>query len=49
MEWDAKSDRAIHQEKGLAMAFLTQNLPVDDEKTVNLAMGFMRAAWKTFG
>ena len=40
---------AIHQEKGMAIAFLTQVLPVDDEKTMNLAMEFMRAAWKTFG
>jgi hypothetical protein len=40
---------AIHPEKGVAMAFLTQILPVDDEKTMELAMGFMRAAWKTVG
>jgi CubicO group peptidase (beta-lactamase class C family) len=40
---------AIHPEKGVAMAFLTQILPVDDEKTMELAMGFIRAAWKTVG
>lgn len=39
---------AMHREKGLAMAFLTQILPVDDEKTVGLAMEFMRGAWRTF-
>ncbi|KAF2785894.1 beta-lactamase/transpeptidase-like protein [Melanomma pulvis-pyrius CBS 109.77] len=40
---------AMHREKGLAMAFLTQILPVDDEKTVDLAMEFIRRAWRTFG
>lgn len=40
---------AMHREKGLGMVFATQLLPVDDEKTVNLAMAFMREAWDRFG
>ena len=36
---------AMHREKGLAMVFATQLLPVDDEKTVDLAMAFFRGAW----
>jgi hypothetical protein len=35
---------AMNREKGLAMMFATQLLPVDDEKTVDLAMSFMRGA-----
>jgi len=40
---------AIHKEKGIAMVFATQLLPVDDEKTVELAMEFFRGAWERFG
>ena len=40
---------AMHQEKGLAMIFATQMLPVDDEKTMALAMAFFKGAWETFG
>lgn len=40
---------AMHQEKGIGMMFVTQLLPVDDEKTVKLAMEFFRGAWDTFG
>ena len=35
----------MHREKGLAMVFATQLLPVDDEETVNIAMTFFREAW----
>ena len=40
---------AVHREKGLGMIFATQLLPVDDEKTVELAMEFFRGAWGRFG
>jgi len=40
---------AITQEKGLAMMFVTQLVPVDDEKTVDIAMEFFRGAWARFG
>ena len=40
---------AAHKEKGLAMIFATQVLPVDDEKTIELAMAFFKQAWQTFG
>ena len=40
---------AMHKEKGLAMIFATQVLPVDDEKTIGLAMAFFKEAWSTFG
>ena len=36
---------AMHREQGLAMVFATQLLPVDDEKTVDIAMTFFRGAW----
>jgi len=39
---------AMHKEKGLAMIFATQVLPVDDEKTIDLAMAFFKEAWGTF-
>ncbi|CZR65083.1 uncharacterized protein PAC_14983 [Phialocephala subalpina] len=39
----------LHKEKGLGMVFMTQLLPVDDEKTVDLAMEFFRGAWGKFG
>jgi hypothetical protein len=40
---------AMNREKGLGLIFATQVLPVDDEKTVDLAMAFMRGVWDTFG
>jgi CubicO group peptidase (beta-lactamase class C family) len=40
---------AMHKEKGLGVIFATQLLPVDDEKTVDLAMTFMREVWERFG
>ncbi|KAH8592394.1 beta-lactamase/transpeptidase-like protein [Bisporella sp. PMI_857] len=40
---------AMHRGKGIALIFATQLLPVDDEKTVDLAMTFFRSAWKAFG
>jgi CubicO group peptidase (beta-lactamase class C family) len=40
---------AMHREKGVAMMFVTQLVPVDDPKTVDIAMDFFRGAWKTFG
>jgi CubicO group peptidase (beta-lactamase class C family) len=40
---------AMHREKGLGLVFATQLLPVDNEKTVELAMTFMREAWRKFG
>jgi CubicO group peptidase (beta-lactamase class C family) len=40
---------AMNRVKGLGMIFATQLLPVDDEKTVDLAMLFMRGAWDRFG
>jgi len=39
----------MHREKGLGFVFATQLLPVDDEKTVELAMSFMREVWDRFG
>ena len=40
---------AMNREKGLAMLFATQLLPVDDEHTVDIAMTFFRETWKTYG
>ena len=40
---------AMHREKGLAAIFATQLLPVDDEKTVELAMEFFRGVWGRCG
>lgn len=40
---------AMHREKGLGAVFATQLLPVDDEKTVDLAMEFFRGVWGRFG
>ena len=40
---------ALYREKGIGMIFATQLLPVDDEKTVDLAMEFFRGAWGRFG
>jgi CubicO group peptidase (beta-lactamase class C family) len=40
---------AIHKEKGLAMLFATQLIPVDDEKTVALMMEFFKGAFAKFG
>lgn len=39
---------ALNRERGVGMVFATQLLPVDDERTVDLAMEFMRCAWSTF-
>jgi hypothetical protein len=39
----------MNREKGLGMIFATQLEPVDDEKTVDLAMTFFRDAWSEFG
>jgi CubicO group peptidase (beta-lactamase class C family) len=39
----------MNRNKGLGMIFATQLAPVDDPKTVDLAMTFFREAWKTFG
>jgi CubicO group peptidase (beta-lactamase class C family) len=38
----------MHREKEIAMVFATQLLPVDDERTVGLAMEFFRGAWGVF-
>jgi CubicO group peptidase (beta-lactamase class C family) len=39
----------MNRDQGLGMTFATQLTPVDDPKTVDLAMTFFREAWKTFG
>ncbi|KAJ7072136.1 beta-lactamase family protein [Mycena amicta] len=39
---------AMNREKGIALLFATQLLPVDDEKTVEIAMAFMKGAWAQF-
>jgi CubicO group peptidase (beta-lactamase class C family) len=38
----------MNRQKGLGMIFATQLHPVDDEKTVELAMTFFRDAWDCF-
>jgi hypothetical protein len=40
---------SMNRDKGSGLIFETQLLPVDDEKTVDLAMAFMRGAWDRFG
>jgi CubicO group peptidase (beta-lactamase class C family) len=40
---------AMNREKGLGMFFATQLKPVGDEIANELAIKFMRNAWKTFG
>jgi len=40
---------AMNRERGLAMLFATQLIPVGDEETNGLAAGFMRCAWRVFG
>jgi CubicO group peptidase (beta-lactamase class C family) len=49
--WDGWPNvlRAMNKEKGLAMFFATQLIPVGDEKAGELGRMFMRDAWKTFG
>jgi CubicO group peptidase (beta-lactamase class C family) len=39
---------AMNRDKGLAMFFATQLIPVGDEKANDLALTFMKNAWKTF-
>ncbi|MCJ1313764.1 hypothetical protein MMC25_007444, partial [Agyrium rufum] len=39
---------AMHREKRLAMVFATQLLPVDDKKTVDVAMAFFRGVWDKY-
>ncbi|KAJ7217858.1 beta-lactamase family protein [Mycena pura] len=39
---------AMNKEKGVAMLFATQLLPVDDKRAVDVAMTFMRDAWAKF-
>ena len=36
---------AMNKEKRVATIFATQLLPVDDERTVDVAMSFFREAW----
>jgi hypothetical protein len=36
---------AMNKEKGIGMVFATQLLPVDDAKTMDLAMEYFRDAW----
>lgn len=38
----------MNRQKGLGMIFATQLLPVDDKKTMELAMTFFREAWAHF-
>ncbi|KAJ7852078.1 beta-lactamase family protein [Mycena olivaceomarginata] len=40
---------AMHRERGVAMVFATQLVPVDDEKAVAVMMEFLRGAWATYG
>lgn len=40
---------ALHREKGLAMAFITQLLPEDDEEITARALEYFRCAWDRFG
>ncbi|KAJ7824014.1 beta-lactamase family protein [Mycena leptocephala] len=40
---------AMHRERGIAMVFATQLVPVDDEKVVKIQMEFFKGAWATYG
>jgi CubicO group peptidase (beta-lactamase class C family) len=40
---------AMHKEREIGVVFATQLLPVDDGKTVEIMMEFMRGVWETFG
>ncbi|KAK3348962.1 beta-lactamase family protein [Lasiosphaeria hispida] len=40
---------AMNRERGLAMLFATQLIPVDDEEANGLAAAFMKSSWRTFG
>ncbi|KAK7035740.1 protein kinase [Favolaschia claudopus] len=40
---------AMHRERGVAMLFATQLIPVDDEKVVKLQLEFFKGAWATYG
>lgn len=39
----------MNRDKGLAMVFATQLIPVEDKKVKELSVMFMREAWKIFG
>lgn len=39
----------MNREKGIATLFVTQLIPVDDEKTLLHMTGFLKSAWTTFG
>jgi hypothetical protein len=39
----------MHRERGIAMVFATQLVPVDDEKVVKIQMEFFKGAWATYG
>ncbi|KAJ7261313.1 beta-lactamase family protein [Mycena haematopus] len=40
---------AMHRERGVALVFGTQLIPVDDEKVVKIHLEFFKAAWATYG
>ncbi|KAJ7349189.1 beta-lactamase family protein [Mycena albidolilacea] len=40
---------AMHRERGVALLFATQVVPVDDEKVVKIQMEFFKGAWATYG
>jgi CubicO group peptidase (beta-lactamase class C family) len=40
---------AMNKERNLGMIFATQLVPVDDAKTMEIAMTFLRNAWQKFG
>ncbi|KAF8184870.1 beta-lactamase/transpeptidase-like protein [Mycena galopus ATCC 62051] len=40
---------AMHRERGVALVFGTQLIPVDDEKVVKIQMEFFKGAWATYG
>ncbi|KAK0610748.1 beta-lactamase/transpeptidase-like protein [Immersiella caudata] len=40
---------AVNRDKGIAMLFVTQLIPVGDETAVEIGATFMKEAWRTFG
>ncbi|KAF7353649.1 Protein kinase [Mycena venus] len=40
---------AMHRERGIALLFATQLIPVDDEKVVKIQLEFFKGAWATYG
>ena len=49
VEWYAECDLGTEYGEWAGNIFALQLLPVDDKNTIELAMDFMKQAWRVFG